>query len=143
VVVQPPSPQFSIGHFRISPNGRWVVYASDESGRTEVYIAPFPRGEGKWQLSTSGADFGMWRGDGKEVYVSAISGSIDAYPVTERGSELGIGTPKSLFTANIAAIGVPMDVTAEGQRFLLNLAETEGHVPLHLVTNWPAELKKR
>jgi Tol biopolymer transport system component/tRNA A-37 threonylcarbamoyl transferase component Bud32 len=144
VVVQSASPQSNIGYFRISPNGRWVVYVSDESGRDEIYIAPFPRGDGKWQLSTSGALFAMWRGDGKEVFAAATSGSIDAYPIAEKGNELEIGTVKSLFTdGNLAAVGIPLDVSADGQRFLLNQAESGGTVPLHLVVNWMAELKKR
>jgi hypothetical protein len=143
VVVAPASPQSNIGHYRISPNGRWVAYTSDESGRTEVYIAPFPRGDGKWQVSTSGADFAAWRGDGKEIYFDTNADQFMACSIAEKGNELEIGTPQLLFPAYATAIGVEYDVSADGKRFLINLAGDEAPAPLRLMVNWTAELKKK
>jgi Tol biopolymer transport system component len=143
VVVASASPQSNIGHYRISPNGRWVAYTSDESGRTEVYIAPFSRGEGKWQVSTNGADFPAWRADGKELFYDSNADEFTACSITEKDNELEIGTPQALFTANAAAVGVEYDVSADGKRFLINLTGDEAPAPLHLVVNWTAELKKK
>ena len=143
VAVAPASPQSNIGPYRISPNGHWVAYMSDESGRREVYVAPFPKGEGKWQVSTNGADFPAWRADGKELFYGTIAGEVTACSIAEKGSELEIGTPQTLFTANATALGVAFDVTADGKRFLINTAGDEAPTPLHLVVNWAAELKKK
>jgi eukaryotic-like serine/threonine-protein kinase len=143
VVVAPASPQSNIGPYRISPNGRWVAYMSDESGRREIYVAPFPKGEGKWQVSTNGANFPAWRADGKELLYGTIAGEVIACPIAEKGSELEIGTPQTLFTENATALGVAFDVSADGKRFLINVAGDEAPTPLHLVVNWAAELKKK
>ena len=53
---------------QVSPDGKWLAYQSNETGRTEIYIKPFPEGPGKWQVSTDGGKFPRWRGDGKELY---------------------------------------------------------------------------
>ncbi|MDD5543054.1 MAG: protein kinase [Acidobacteriia bacterium] len=142
-VVRPTAPQANIGFYRISPNNRWVAYTSDESGRTEVYIAPFPHGDGKWQVSTTGADFAAWRGDGKEIYFNTNADEYTACSITEQGSDLEIGTPQVLFAANTSALGVGYDVTSDGKRFLVNLAGDETSPPLHLVVNWPGDLKRK
>jgi Tol biopolymer transport system component len=143
-VVGPASPQANIIYYRISPNGRWIAYVSDESGRDELYIAPFPRGDGKWQVSTGGGDFPSWRGDGKEIFFLPVGTvSVTACSITEKGSELEIGTPQALFAAHFSAMGTFFDSAADGKRFLLNLAEDETPAPIHLVLNWPAELKKK
>jgi Tol biopolymer transport system component/predicted Ser/Thr protein kinase len=142
-VIAPASPQSNISDYRISPDSKWIAYTSDESGRVEVYVAPFPHGDGKWQVSTGGAEFASWRGDGKEIYISTNSSTYTACSVNVKGNELQIGTPQGLFSANPAAIGVDYDVTADGKRFLVNLAGDEAPSPLHLVLNWTAELKKK
>ncbi len=142
-VIAPASPQSNISDYRISPNSKWIAYTSDESGRVEVYVAPFPHGDGKWQVSTGGAEFASWRGDGKEIYISTNSSTYTACSVSVKGNELQIGTPQGLFSANPVAIGVDYDVTADGRRFLVNVAGEEAPAPLHLVLNWTTELKKR
>jgi serine/threonine protein kinase len=143
VVVPSPSPQSNIGYFRISPNGRWVAYTSNETGRAEIYVSSFPRGEGKRQVSTNGADNAVWRLDGKELFYDTYSDEFTACTVTEKGKELEIGTPQVLFTANASAIGAKFDVSADGKRFLINLAADEASPPLRLVVNWTAELKRK
>jgi Tol biopolymer transport system component len=62
---------FNVGVARFSPDGRWVAYQSNESGRNEVYVAPFPGPGGKWQVSTAGGTFPRWRNDGRELYYLA------------------------------------------------------------------------
>jgi serine/threonine protein kinase/Tol biopolymer transport system component len=142
-IVQPPSAQANVQGFRISPDGRWVAYQSDESGRFEVYITSFPTGDGKWQVSTNGASFPVWRGDGKELFFKDFNDNFFASSITVRGSEVEADTPKQLFHASVTGVGLPYDVSADGQRFLLNVAGDETPVPLNLVVNWTAELKKK
>jgi eukaryotic-like serine/threonine-protein kinase len=142
-VVSPASPQANISYYRISPDSKWIAYTSNESGRQEVYVAPFPRGEGKWQVTTGGADFAAWRSDVKEIYVSTDLQQYTACSVDVKGNELQIGTPQGLFSANAAAIGVDYDVAADGKRFLVNVAGDDTPTPLHLVMNWTTELKKK
>jgi serine/threonine protein kinase/Tol biopolymer transport system component len=142
-VVAPASPQSSISYYRISPDSKWIAYASNESGRQEVYVAPFPRGEGKWQVTSGGAHFVAWRSDGKEIYVSTDLQQVTACSVNVNGNELQIGTPQGLFSANVAAIGVEYDAAPDGKRFLVNVAGDDTPTPLHLVMNWTTELKKK
>ena len=73
-------------HARFSPNGKWVAYASDESGRTELYVQSFPAGRGKWQISTSGGDQPSWRRDGKELFYVAPDGKLRAVEIEEADS---------------------------------------------------------
>ena len=142
VVVQPPSPQSNIYTYRISPDGHWVAYESDESGRDEIYVTSFPDGKGKWQVSNGGGANPVWSGKGKDLFFRNLNDDFFACPVTTKGSEIEVGTPQRLFHASVPGIGVPYDVSADGQRLLVNLAEEEGSAPLSVVVNWPAELKK-
>jgi eukaryotic-like serine/threonine-protein kinase len=142
-VVAPASPQTDISYYRISPDSKWIAYTSNESGRKEVYIAPFPSGDGKWQVTTAGADFAAWRSDGKEIYVSTNLQQYTACSVNVNGNELQIGTPQGLFSANAVALGVDYDVAPDGKRFLVNVAGDDTPIPLHLVMNWTTELKKK
>ncbi len=143
VVVAPASPQSNITYYRISPDGHWVAYTSNESGRQEVYIAPFPKGEGKWQASTTGARFAAWRGDSKELYFSLLGDQYAACTISAKGNELEIGTPKILFNANPTALGVDFDVTSDGNKFLVNVASDEAPAAVQLVMNWNDEFKKK
>lgn len=141
-VVQPPSQRSNIYGYRISPDGRLVAYISDESGQNELYITTFPEGKGKWKVSSGGASYPRWSGNGKEVFFNNLNDDFFSCPLTFRGSEIEVGTPQRLFHASMPGIGVPYDVSADGQRFLVNLAEEESAAPLFLVVNWPAELEK-
>jgi Tol biopolymer transport system component len=141
-VVQPPSQRSNIYGYRISPDGRLVAYISDESGQNELYITTFPEGKGKWKVSSGGASYPRWSGSEKEVFFNNLNGEFFSCPVTIKGSEVEVGTPQRLFHASMPGIGVPYDVSADGQRFLVNLAEEEAASPLFLVVNWAAELKK-
>ena len=141
-VVQPPSQRSNIYGYRVSPDGRLVAYISDESGQKELYITTFPEGKGKWKVSSGGASYPRWSRDEKEVFFNNLNGDFFSCPVTVKGSEVEAGAPQRLFHASMPGIGVPYDVSADGQRFLVNLAEEEAASPLFVVVNWPAELKK-
>ncbi|MGA7078034.1 MAG: protein kinase [Terriglobales bacterium] len=141
-IVQPPSPQSNLYSYRISPDGHWVAYESDESGQIDIYITTFPEGKGKWRVSSNGGGYPAWSGNGKEVFYKAIADDYFVCPVSVKGSEIEVGTPQYLFHAATPGIGTSFDVSADGQRLLVNHAKEQAQAPLQLVTNWPAELKK-
>jgi len=125
---------------QISPDGKWVAYASDESGVWEVYVTSFPGAAGKWQVSRGGGSEPRWRGDGKELFYIAPSGILTAVPVNGE-STFVTGTPAPLFQihgrAPISSTDVfTYDVAKDGQRFLVNRYVKPEHVrPLTILLN--------
>lgn len=118
---------------QISPEGKWVAYASDESGVWEIYVTSFPGAAGKWQVSRGGGSEPRWRGDGKEIFYIAPSGMLMAVPVNGEGI-FATGTPAPLFQvhgrAPISSTDVfTYDVAKDGKRFLVNRYVKPGHVP--------------
>jgi eukaryotic-like serine/threonine-protein kinase len=128
----------------VSPDGKWMAYRSNESGRQEIYITAFPAGGAKWQVSTNGGTAAKWRRDGKELFFLDPTDKIVAVDVNASGNAVRLGTPRDLFqTIGIQREYGPFDVTADGKKFLLNSGNLkEGSDPFTLVLNWPAELKK-
>jgi eukaryotic-like serine/threonine-protein kinase len=141
-IVQPPSDQSNIYNYRISPDGRFVAYVSDESGTNELYITTFPAAKGKWRVSIDVGAFPTWGPNGKEIFFKALGDDLFACTVTAKGSEVEVSAPRHLFHASMPGVGMPYDVSADGKRFLVNLGEEETPAPLELELNWPAELKK-
>jgi dipeptidyl aminopeptidase/acylaminoacyl peptidase len=131
---------------RFSPDGRWVAYTSNESGHPEVYARPASGSNGKWQVSNAGGSSPHWRRDGKELFYQTPERSIVAVPI-RAGEALEIGTPVTLFEARLFVAGYSgprWDVTADGQRFLVNTTPGDaGSARLTVVRNWAAEAKKR
>jgi len=84
-VVQPPSQRSNIYGYRISPDGRQVAYISDESGQNELYITTFPEGKGKWKVSSGGASYPRWSGNGKEVFFNNLNDDFFQLPVDVQG----------------------------------------------------------
>jgi Tol biopolymer transport system component/DNA-binding winged helix-turn-helix (wHTH) protein len=122
-----------------SPDGRWIAYASDESGRVEVYVESFPTHSGKRQISPAGGAGPRWRADGKELYYYSSDGRLMAVFVTGGDVTLTTGTPMALFAFRPAgAITVPSyAVTRNGERFLLSaIVDTDPKAPLSVVQNW-------
>jgi protease II len=141
-VVQPPSPQFGLFSYRISPDGRWVAYQSDESGQQEIYVTTFPEGKGKWRVSANSGTYPAWSGNGKELFFKDLSDNIFVCTVIPKASDVEVGAPQRLFHAAAPGIGISFDVSSDGQRMLVNHSQDEAPAPLQLVTDWPAELKK-
>jgi hypothetical protein len=141
-VVQPPSSQSNLNSYRVSPDGHWVAYVSDESGQVELYLTTFPEGKGKWRVSTNGAAYPSWTGNGKELFYETQANDFFVCPIAIKGSEVVIGTPQRLFHTGSPGIGVAFDVFSDGKHLLVNRSEEEVQTPLKLVTNWLAELKK-
>ena len=135
--------EFSEGQSQISPNGRWVVYTSYETGRMEVYVRPFPVGDGKWQVSSTGGADPRWRRDGKELFYLATTGTLMAVAV-EAGSVFKPGVPQPLFDTRVNHLWDDArnhyDVSRDGNRFLVTTpVETFGSLPFTVVVNWKTE----
>jgi len=141
-----------------SPDERYVAYASDESGREEVYVAVFHRpGDGsaasrgamegiggKWQVSAAGGSLPRWRRDGRELYYrKADNTTVVAVPVESQGGTLGIGSEHPILQAYQAREFWSYDATADGKRFVVNSQGEESAKPIAIVLNWPAALTRK
>jgi serine/threonine protein kinase len=127
-----------------SPDGKWLAYANNETGRLEVYIQPFPSGAGRWQVSTAGGATPNWRKDGKELFFFSTDGQVMAVDVSENGASLQLGAPHALFKATtVSGPSGPYTVSADGKKFVMNTVLPQSITePLTLITNWPADLKQ-
>jgi len=136
---------FSAREGRFSPNGRYVAYASTESGRYEIYVQTFPEHLGKWQVSTSGGIEPTWRRDGKELFYSTPDDKMMAVEVSTNSANFQAGIPKPLFQAQLVPGFLWRNryvASADGQRFLmLTPTGDAASVPLTVVLNWQAGLK--
>jgi serine/threonine protein kinase/Tol biopolymer transport system component len=138
---------YNIGQGRFSSDGRWLAYVTDESGRANVYVTPFPDGKGKWQISADGGSMVRWRKDGKELYYLNATGDLMAVEVTGSGQEFSVGRPRILFHMELktgpsrydlssTSEQIGYDASPDGQRFIVT-APVEGSAsPVTLVTNW-------
>jgi Tol biopolymer transport system component len=139
-------PAFGVSNGQFSPDGRWVAYASNESGKWEIAVSPFPGPGGSWRVSNAGGSEPRWRRDGKELYYLAPDGKLMAVEV-KPGPSFEAGTATALFQFRrrepiSSADLFSYDVSADGQRFLVNAEMGEAAaVPLTAIVNWTAGLK--
>ena len=132
----------------ISPDGRWLAYASNESGNFEIYVRPFPAGPGRWQVSRDGGTEAHWRRDGRELYYLSGAQRIVAVEVQPDRAAFRMGAATPLFEGRLAGIESQNSwnryaVTADGQRFLVNtVGQQAGATPIMVALDWPAELPK-
>jgi eukaryotic-like serine/threonine-protein kinase len=137
-----PSPllatEFSEHDARFSPDGRWISYVSDESGRDELYAATFPGPGGKWQVSSDGGVGGFWLSSG-EIEYGTVEGSVFRVEVKGGPAGLEIGAPKPLFKLpQVGAVGATLD----GRLVLAVQPEGVEAPRVALVANWTAGLAK-
>jgi Tol biopolymer transport system component len=134
--------QFDEKDAQFSPDGKWIAYSSDESGRMEVYAQRFPGPGGKIAISTSGGAQARWRRDGRELFYLAPDSRLMAVPITFSREAIDPGAPVPLFAAHVGSVaqGIARPqfaVTADGQRFVLNTLSDEANVsPITVVVNW-------
>jgi serine/threonine protein kinase/Tol biopolymer transport system component len=122
-------------HF--SPNGRWVAYRSNESGRNQIYVIPFGQSGGKWQISSGGGDWPVWRKDGQELYFLSLENELMTVGVHESGATVTFDPPKALFRMNVlAGHGERFAAAPDGSRFLALVNADEAPRPLSVVIHW-------
>jgi hypothetical protein len=133
-----------------SPDGRWLAYESNESGRFEVFVQLFPEAGGKRQLSSAGGTQPRLRCDGKELYYVAPDARLMAVPVAtyQDGKTLGLGVPTPQFRTRLATgagvtAGRPEYAVAADDRFLINtVVEGTASAPITIVLNWESLLRR-
>jgi serine/threonine-protein kinase len=134
----------------VSPNGRWIAYQSNASGRFEVYVTSLSEpGSGQWQVSTGGGERPVWRRDGSELFYLAADGRLMSAPVKQESTAFGYGTPSRVLERAYRQATVPgrhYDVSPDGQRFLMmkDTDPAESTVPYQFVVvlNWFEELTR-
>ncbi len=137
---------------QFSPDGNWIAYASNESGRTQVYAQPHPTTGAVWQVSTSGGDMPRWRADGQELFYRSAAGGLMAVQVgagsTNADGTAGFnpGSREVLFErviANATAYfgGFAYEPAEDGQRFLVSDPATVSKPPVTVLLNWEATIQ--
>jgi hypothetical protein len=127
-----------------SPDGQWVAYASDESGRSEVYVQPYPGPGGKWLVSTGGGRDPVWSADGRELFYR--EGNKMMVVGVQTQPTFSLGRPRALFEHRYAEseAGRNYDVSPDGRQFVMIRSDAaEPPVHLHVVVNWFEDLRAR
>jgi Tol biopolymer transport system component len=133
---------------RFSPDGRWVAYQSNESGRDEIYVQPYPATGARWQISTEGGRTPFWTGRGRQVgFVGLDATSLSVATLAINGSAIEVALPKPLFKRPQALGGVfrnRWQPAPSGDRFLVNAAaESRQVLEFNVVLDWPAGIGGR
>jgi len=141
---------------KISPDGRWMAYTSNESGREEIYVRPFPEvNKGRWQISTSGGGGPLWSPDGRELFYLNGDAVMSVSVKTEPSFDI-VGTPQQVlfrgtFVGPDLGEGTPWALSPDGKRFLMmktvpqtdKAPAAEAPRRINIVLNWFEELKQR
>ena len=134
--------RYSESSASFSPDGRWVAYESDESGRREIYLQGFPERRGKWMVSAEGGRTPAWRADGKELYWVGLERTLMATSVELQAAGVRVGRTEALFRLPASDERPPLyQASRDGRRFLVY--EPEGALqdrPMVVVENWAARL---
>ena len=127
------------GNLQFSPDGKWVAYESNETGRNEIYVVPFPGPGGKSQVSTDGGAQPRWNRNGRELFFR--SGAKMMAVDVETGAVFRAGTPRMLFEK----VSSDYDVAPDGRRFLMlkPAVTTTDSSELHVILNWFDDLRRR
>jgi Tol biopolymer transport system component len=131
---------FNEFHGRVSPNGHWLVYTSDETGRDEIYAQSFPNPGLKYQVSTNGGLMATWSPDGTELFFVSTDRMLMSVRV-KSGETFEAEIPQTLFQTRTGPF-VWFDVSKDGRFLLPTPVEPAASVPITVVINWPIELKK-
>jgi Tol biopolymer transport system component len=139
--------KWTVRNAQFSPDGRWVAYASNETGRMEIYVSAFPTANGKWQVSSGGGEEPRWRQDGKELFYLSAEGKMMTVAV-KTGASFEADSPVALFQTHrrqpvSAQDFFSYDVSADGQRFLIATKSDEANAaPLSVLLNWASDMEK-
>ncbi|MDE3137293.1 MAG: protein kinase [Acidobacteriota bacterium] len=141
------NPQFDLAGPALSPDGKWLAYSSHESGLPELYVVPFGKGTGKWEVSNGGGTRPRWRHDGGELFYLSLDDKMMSAEISPQAASLVIGKVVPLFQTNPAFsshVHWPYDVSADGKKFVVATESLQKLTePLTLIVNWPALLKRQ
>jgi serine/threonine-protein kinase len=132
-----------------SPDGRWLAYASDQSGTLEVYVRPFPGPGGRWQISTGGGTYPLWSRDGRELLFETLDYRVMAVSYTAKGDSFAAGKPRVWTETRLRSVGGTSnyDLAPDGKRLAAMVADdaTGDKPPTHLtfLLNFFDELRRR
>ena len=138
---------WTVQNAQFSPDGRWIAFSSNETGKMEIYVSPFPSADGRWLVSSAGGKEPRWRQDGKELFYLSTEGKMMAVAVTT-GASFKAAAPVMLFQTQrrqpISSFAVfSYDVSGDGQRFLIITKGDEPNpAPLSVLLNWTSEMEK-
>ena len=126
----------------LSPNGHWIAYSSNETGRREIFVCDFPKGARRWQVSRSGGEVPTWRGDSGELYFTGPEG-VTAVSVGERTGGLDLGAPARLpFPRDTFRLDFGVR-SPDGKRFLAERYDSEAFTePIRLIRSWRKLVEK-
>jgi len=130
---------FRIRSARLSPDGKWMAYVSNESGRDEVYVQGFPPPAGKWAISAGGGTEPAWREDGQELFFLSADGMLMATEIKASAQVLRVGIARPLFVAR----GANFFAAIAGKVFLMQASPQEREsASINVVLNWPMDLRR-
>jgi Tol biopolymer transport system component len=137
--------EFAEGNAVFSPDGHWMAYQSNESGKGEVYVTSFPKAGGKWQVSQGGGAVPRWRHDGAGLYYRMPDGKLMEASIASKGTALEVGTPFQVSKIQLGEFGPNqwvVEPSPKDDRFLVLRPEKTASTPLTLVTHWPEGIKR-
>jgi len=129
---------------QVSPDGKFLAYVNDDSGKNEVYVCQFPKSSGRWQISQDGGTEPRWSADGKVLYFFALDNRLMKAQVALTAESVQVGEIAPMFRLRgLNAMGWRYDVSRDGKRFLITRSQPDpGSSEIMLVTNWTKGLKR-
>jgi Tol biopolymer transport system component len=136
-------PGFRENEAKLSPDGKWLAYWSNESKRNEIYVLSFPTPEGKFQISKDGGRIPVWSRDGRELYYISTDNKMMAVKINAARGKFQASVPQPLFDVRIGGgAGPNFDVSKDGRFLIPTVVGEASNMPLTVVLNWQAGLKK-
>jgi hypothetical protein len=133
---------FSESQGAFSPNGRWIAYRSNVSGRDEIYVSPFPEGTVDYKISRNGGHAPRWKGDSSEIYFLSPDGTMMVASIG-KGMDFARTMPRPLFPTDLQGGNNPYAVTGNGERFLMPVpVDPRNMYRITVAVNWTAKLPK-
>ncbi len=142
--------RFNEGWASFSPDGRWLAYMSDETGKGEIYVQPFPGPGGKWQVSSGGGNYPIWARSGRELFYAngdkLMTAAVAASPTFSSGTPQVLFEKATLLMFMTLGVGPyfakPYDVAPDGKAFLIVKQSVSSPTQINVVLNWFEELKR-
>ena len=139
-------PHANVSRLQVSPDGKWIAFSANQTGKTEIYVTTFPKAKGLWQVTTTGGTSPRWRHDGLALFYVGSDGVIKSTDVRAAADSFQVSGSTDVMQRHLSPYGLEalFDVFPDGQHFMIgSVREGKLHSPLTLITNWTAELKRK